>query len=319
MTALPDGYTLRHLSSDELPAAQLVLDAAESADGGEPRRHEMDIAVMAATTMLDLERSVWVVVAPDGSFAGCGLLWQPLEGDTEFVADHYVHPAHREGVADDALIDAIERRVADLHGEMPSMNRLVLFCENSNARRSTSLRQRGYEHVRDFHSMRIDLASGRPHARWPAGIEVRPIRPGVDDRAAHAASEDAFAEHYLFGPTPFDDWRTCTLDRDDCDPLLWLLAWDGDQVSGQVWAVARDEGAAADVGMVEDLSVRKPWRGRGLGLTLLDEVFRLLGDRGCASARLFVDVQNATGALRLYERAGMRVERRILGLERRLE
>ncbi len=137
MTALLHGYTLRHLSADELPAAQLVLDAAESADGGEPRRHEMDIAVMAATTMLDLERGVWVVVTPDGSFAGCGFLWQPLEGDTEFVADHYVHPAHREGVADDVLIDAIERRVADLRGEMLSMNRLVLFSEDSDARRRT--------------------------------------------------------------------------------------------------------------------------------------------------------------------------------------
>jgi len=319
MTALPDGYTLRHLSADELPAAQLVLDAAESADGGEPRRHEMDIAVMAATTMLELERNVWVVVAPDGSFAGCGLLWRPLEGDTEFIGDSYIHPAHRDGAADDALIDAIESRVADLRGEMPSMNRVVLFCEDSNARRRASLRQRGYEHVRDFHSMRIDLAPGRPPARWPAGIEVRPIRPGVDDRAAHAASEDAFAEHYLFGPMPFDEWCAVTLDRDDCDPSLWLLAWDGDQVAGQVETAARDEGGPTCVGLVEDLSVRKPWRGRGLGLTLLGEVFRLLGDRGCASARVFVDVQNATGAVRLYERAGMRAERRILGLERRLE
>ena len=319
MTALPDGYDLRHPSADELPAVQLVLDAAESADCGEPCRHEMDIAVVAATTMLDLERSTWVVVAPDDSFAACGFLWQPRAGDTEFVAEHYVRPAHRNNAVDDALIDATERRVADLRGETPDMNRLVLFCEDFNARRRASLRRRGYEHVRDFYSMRIDLASGRPPARWPAGIEVRPIRPGVDDRAAHAASEDAFAEHYLFGPMPFDEWCAVTLDRDDCDPSLWLLAWDGDQVAGQVETAARDEGGPTCVGLVEDLSVRKPWRGRGLGLTLLGEVFRLLGDRGCASARVFVDVQNATGALRLYERAGMRAERRILGFERRLE
>jgi len=319
MTALPHGYTLRHPSADELPAVQLVLDAAESADCGEPRRCEMDIVVVAATTQIDLERGAWVVVAPDGSFAGCGWLWQPRAGDTQFVADHYVHPAHRGPDVDDTLIDAIERRVAELRDEWPPRDRLVLFSEDFDARRRTSLRQRGYEHVRDFHGMRIDLNPGRPPARWPAGIEVRPIRPGVDDRAAHAASEDAFAEHYLFGPTPFDDWHTCTLGRDECDPSLWLLAWDGDQIVGQVWAVARDEGGPAYVGLVEDLSVRKQWRGRGLGLPLLGEAFRLLGDRGCASARLFVDAQNATGALRLYERAGMRAERRILGFERRLE
>ena len=314
----PAGYVLRHPARDELPALQLVLDACETADCGEPRRHETDLAAVVAARQIDLEKDAWVVVAPDGSFAGCGWLWKALPGRSEFVAEHYVHPAFRDGATDDALIDAIEGRVAELRGEMPCMSGLVLSSEDSDARRRASLRRRGYEHVRDFYSMRIDLAPGRAPARWPAGIAVRPIRAGIDDRAAHAASEDAFAEHYLFGSMPFDEWRVLTLDHDDCDPSLWLLAWDGDDVVGQVWAVARHEGGPAATAFVEDLSVRKPWRGRGLGRALLDEIFRLLGDRGCASVRLFVDVQNATGALRVYERAGMRQERHILGFERPL-
>ena len=314
----PEAYVLRHPTRDELPAVQLVLDACESADCGEPRRHETDIAVVVAATQIDLERGAWVVVASDASFAGCGWLWKPLAGRSEFVAEHYVHPAFRDGAADDALIDAIEGRVAELHREMPGKTSLVLSSEDSDARRRSSLLRRGYEHVRDFYSMRLDLAPGRAPARWPAGIEVRPIRPGIDARAAHAASENAFAEHYLFGSMPFDEWRVLTLDWDDCDPSLWLLAWDGDDVAGQVWAVARHENGPAEAAVVLDLSVRKPWRGRGLGLALLDEIFRLLGDRGCASVRLFVDVQNATGALRLYERAGMRQERHIMGFERPL-
>jgi GNAT superfamily N-acetyltransferase len=189
------------------------------------------------------------------------------------------------------------------------MTSLVLASEERDARRRASLQQRGYEHVRDIYGMRMDLAPGRPPASWPAGIEVRPIRPGVDDRAAHAASEEAFAEHYLFGPQPFEEWRACTLERNECDPSLWLLAWDGGEVAGQVWALARDEGGPALVGLVEDLSVCKPWRGRGLGL---------LGDRGCASVRLWVDAQNTTGALRVYERAGMRQERHVMDFERPL-
>jgi ribosomal protein S18 acetylase RimI-like enzyme len=100
---------------------------------------------------------------------------------------------------------------------------------------------------------------------------------------------------------------------------LWLLAWDGDEVAGQVWAVARDEGGSAAVGLIEDLSVRKPWRGRGLAAALLAEIFRLLGERGCRTTRLFVDVQNATGALSVYERAGMRMERRIEAYARDLD
>jgi mycothiol synthase len=319
MSTLPDGYQLRHPSVDELPAVQDLLDASESADAGEPCRHDMDVAVMAATTELDLEHNGWIVVAPDGALAGCGWLWQPRKSDTEFIGDHYVHPDHREGPVDDALIDAIQGRVVERRAECPALTRLVLFSESSNARRCDSLRRRAFEHVRDFYNMRIDLAPDGAPVSWPAGIVVRAIRPGLDDQVVHAAHEDAFAEHYLYAPTLFADWRAMTLDRDDCDPSLWLLAWDGDEIAGEAWAVERDQCGAGVVGVVESLSVRKPWRGRGLGEALLREIFRLLGDRGRARARLWVDGQNATGALSVYERAGMRVARHVLVFERPLD
>jgi hypothetical protein len=41
---IPDGYILRHPAPDEAPAIQAVLDAAESADAGEVRHHEDDVA-----------------------------------------------------------------------------------------------------------------------------------------------------------------------------------------------------------------------------------------------------------------------------------
>lgn len=70
---------------------------------------------------------------------------------------------------------------------------------------------------------------------------------------------------------------------------------------------------------VEDLSVRRPWRARGLGLALLLDVLRLLAARGYAFVRLFVDAQNASGALGLYLKAGMRVERRFEVFEKAVE
>jgi GNAT superfamily N-acetyltransferase len=310
---LPDGYILRHPTPDDLPDVQALLDAAESADLGEPCRHDMQIAVVAATSRLDLTDGAWLVVAPDGVLAGAGWLWVPRAGDTELAADHYVHPAYREGPADDLLIDRIEERASAILADAPAATRLVFFCEESNVRRHRPLLTRGYAHVRGFYGMRIDLEKGRPAPEWPCGIEVRTIRPEPDGRLVHAASEEAFAEHYLFGPTPFDEWHAGTVARDDCDPSLWLVAWDGEEVAGQAWAVIGEVNA-----YVEDLSVRKPWRGRGLGSALLVEAFRLLGDRGERIARLFVDAQNATGALRVYERMGMRVERRIEALDRAL-
>ena len=57
-----------------------------------------------------------------------------------------------------------------------------------------------------------------------------------------------------------------------------------------------------------------PCAGRGAAAVsasaLLLEEFRALAARGVTVVRLFVDAQNATGAVALYERAGMRVARR---------
>lgn len=48
-------------------------------------------------------------------------------------------------------------------------------------------------------------------------------------------------------------------------------------------------------------------RGRGLALALLHESFRRHAARGLPATVLGVDAANPTGALALYEKAGMRV------------
>ena len=61
-------------------------------------------------------------------------------------------------------------------------------------------------------------------------------------------------------------------------------------------------------GWVRSLGVRRPWRKRGLGLALLRHAFHEFYRRGKRKVGLGVDTQNLTGALRLYENAGMRVD-----------
>jgi ribosomal protein S18 acetylase RimI-like enzyme len=61
---------------------------------------------------------------------------------------------------------------------------------------------------------------------------------------------------------------------------------------------------------VSVLGVRRPWRRRGLGRALLLHSFRALRERGKPRVGLGVDGSNPTGAVQLYEAAGMRVVRR---------
>jgi mycothiol synthase len=57
------------------------------------------------------------------------------------------------------------------------------------------------------------------------------------------------------------------------------------------------------------LGVRRPWRRRGLGLALLRCAFGEFYRRDIRMVALAFDSQSLTGATRLYERAGMQLER----------
>ena len=52
------------------------------------------------------------------------------------------------------------------------------------------------------------------------------------------------------------------------------------------------------------MSVRRPWRGRGVAKALCAASFRVLREQGMDEAWLGVDGTNPTGALQLYEGLG---------------
>ena len=93
------------------------------------------------------------------------------------------------------------------------------------------------------------------------------------------------------------DWR-------GFDPSLVPVAWAGDAIAGASLNYPKRMG---DWGWVGSIGVRPAWRGRGLGLALLRESFERFRQTGETTVALGVDAQNATGATRLYERAGMHV------------
>ena len=91
------------------------------------------------------------------------------------------------------------------------------------------------------------------------------------------------------------------------------MAWDGDEVAGVVqnW-IWPEENAHLGVarGWLEHISVRRPWRRRGLARAITAEALRRLAAAGMTDAMLGVDADNPTGALGLYEGLGFDVEQR---------
>jgi ribosomal protein S18 acetylase RimI-like enzyme len=59
-------------------------------------------------------------------------------------------------------------------------------------------------------------------------------------------------------------------------------------------------------GWLEHVSVRRPWRKRGLASALMVRSMHRLRELGLAEAALGADAENLSGAVRLYEALGFR-------------
>jgi mycothiol synthase len=168
----------------------------------------------------------------------------------------------------------------------------------------------GYAPARYFFEMRRPLDAPIPDRPLPEGLEVRPVLPD-QHRAIWAADCEAFEDHWDAAARSDEDFDGMFA-HPSVDPGLWQVAWDGDEVAGSVmtWILAEENARlGVERAWLEHVSVRRPWRGRGLASALIVRTLRHLQGLGMEDAALGVDAANPTGALRLYESLGFRAVR----------
>ena len=155
-----------------------------------------------------------------------------------------------------------------------------------------------------------DLSEPIADAALPDGLEIRPVDP-ADHRRIWDADTEAFRDHWNTGERTESDYESWFA-TPELDTGLWRVAWDGDEVAGSVmsfiWA-SENEALGLSRGWLEHVSVRRPWRNRGLASALIADSLRALREAGLAEAALGVDAENLSGALRVYEALGFRRSR----------
>ena len=169
------------------------------------------------------------------------------------------------------------------------------------------LESEGYERVRYGFMMVRPLADPIPDAPLPEGLEVRPVVE-ADYRRIWDADTEAFRDHWEAAERTEEDF-TGWFSTPGIDTSMWRVAWDGDEVVGSsLNFIFREENEKLGVqrGWLEHISVRRPWRRRGVAGALIAESLRVFRARGLDEAALGVDAENLSGALRLYESIGFR-------------
>jgi len=170
----------------------------------------------------------------------------------------------------------------------------------------------GFEMVRHFYLMKIRLDNKPDAPRVPKGLRIEPIVMETEFTAAIKATDEAFQDHWGHIEKPFDqmleEWQHYLENDEDFDPKLWFLAKYGDDIAGFCRCSPKTV-EDPNMGWVNQLGVRKPWRKRGLGMALILWSFNAFYQRGNDSVGLGVDANSLTNATRLYEKAGMHISR----------
>ena len=140
-------------------------------------------------------------------------------------------------------------------------------------------------------------------------------------RTIFDAENEAFRDHWGHREMTDADFRM-TFGRAELDTDLWVVAWAGDEVAGVVqnWIWPEEnERLGVRRGWLEHISVRRPWRRRGLARAITAASLVRFRERGLDQGMLGVDSENPNGALGLYEGLGFAVYSRAAAYERELE
>jgi mycothiol synthase len=274
----------------DVAAVTEIVQAVESSLYGATTFSQGDLE--GEWSELDLHRDARVV-RDAGRVVGYGVV---RERGERWEVEAYVHPdAHGRGIG--RLIAAgLEETAA--RGGARRIHNSVLEADAAARRLLESL---GYDVVRVFREMRIELEAPPPAPEWPDGLRVVPFDPDRDALEFHVAQQEAFADHWDFSPRDFGEWAKGHLESNRFDPSLWCVVRAGNEIAAGTICTGDTYGG----GFVHGLFTRRPWRDRGVGAALLRDAFGRFWERGERSVGLGVDAASDTGAFRLYERAGM--------------
>ena len=305
---------LRPFTLDDAQAVVDLLNARSQRLFGSDECRLNEMLIDWTSPGLNLEEMTRVVEDRDGNIIGYIELWDINE---PYVTKYAWGALHPDAWDDDLYLkmlawveDYARTRIA----LTPEGARVVISqgTETEDIDRKKAMEAYGYQLTRNFYRMVIELDQAPPEPIIPDGLTIVPIDLETELRDTLVAMDEGFADHWGHVERPIEDvleqWRHHLEQDEDFDPSIWYLAKDGDQIAG-ICRCSNKITEDPDMGWVNQLCVRKPWRRRGLGMALLQTAFKEFYRRGKKRVGLGVDASSLTNATRLYTKAGMHVTR----------
>ncbi|MCG2783518.1 MAG: GNAT family N-acetyltransferase [Anaerolineae bacterium] len=321
---LPAGFSIRPGALDDYKIVFELINASSlsllgSVDLTDPELIRNDWK----DPKFDMTKSTRMIFAPDGTLVGALEVWDTGNPPVHPWIWFCVHPDYADKGIDAILLDWGEARAAQAVERVPDGIRFAprTGFPVQNVRFKALAESRGYKYDRSFYRMATAFDSEPEVPPISEGIVIRPYNPETEFEAVVRTMIESFRDHYGFVERPFEDelenFRHHFLGDPIYDPSLWFVAMDGDEMVGISVCRAEDY-ENSEQGFVNELGVRREWRKRGIASALLKTSFAEFYRRGKKGAALGVDANSLTGALKIYERAGMRPARQYDNYEKEL-
>lgn len=261
---------------------------------------------------MEVEEMIRVIEDEQGQIIGYVDVWDISQPHVSKYVWAVLHPDHWDEVLYREMLAWAENLARERIKLAPQGTRVIMSqgTSNKDIHRKKALESYGFKLVRHFFQMEISFTEKPQSPNIPEGFRIDPINLNVDFENALLALEDGFQDHWGHIERPIEEvmkqWNHRMENDENFDPSLWFLAKSGNEIAGVCYCTPKTV-EDPNMGWVNLLCVRRPWRRMGLGRSLLLTAFNAFYKRGKQSAGLGVDASSLTNATRLYENAGMHV------------
>lgn len=305
-------YLCRPARRDDAAGILNLVNALAEAEQNPATTNLQDIENLFSDPSIDVEKDTLVVQSFSTKIIGAAWVTPNAQSDLLLGLWSNTHPyaghIYPAGLFEEWLFSWAEHRsierLADKYAGSGQKAMLVYVCWQDNTTLSDILQNHGFTPLRNFHRMVRDLAEPVQEVEPTAGLSIVPYQIQFSEKL-RLAYHECFKDEWSFQVYDPPAWGTRITGRDGFRPHLTFLATHQDDIVGFSINHVHCSNHACE-GYITYIGTHPEWRGRGLASALLSASLKAFKKEGLPTAGLSVDTENATQALRLYEKHGFR-------------
>jgi mycothiol synthase len=227
---------------------------------------------------------------------------KPELGIGRVVLDCWVHPTHRRRGLATKLLSYAMGRAKELGAEVAHIN-----IREDNVVTTTALHRLGFNLVRRFLELEVDISSAGKLDMTEADPDCRYLQPGGEDKLTQLQNR-AFAGTWGYNPNTVEE-ITFRINSSTCSRNDIIFIDEKDKAIGYCWTGKSCEEGIPSIrkGRILMLGVAPDYRRKGMGKKLVLAGLAHLRSQGLQVAELTVDSDNKA-ACALYRSIGFEVQ-----------